>query len=395
MLRGQRPGRHHAVSDLGKNRDWSVGAWLWLHAAAIAGGVNYFDTAYMYPGSEATLGRVLRDAGLREKVYIASKIPPSMIYSRKDMEKVFTSILERLQTGYLDFLLCHAVNDLATWLRLKALGWPEFVADLKKSGKLRFAGFSWHGSQDEFLKVVDDHDWDFCMIQYNYLDEFYQAGRAGLEHAASKGLGIVIMEPLRGGSLVGRMPTEVKAVMEASPVQRTPAAWALDWLWDQPQVNCVLSGLNDEAHIAENLALASASRPGMLNADDQAALRTVRDAYQRLMKVGCTGCQYCMPCPFGVDIPYAFSVYNAKYLFSKSRVRFQYRIFTSGMGSGIPSGADLCRQCGICVPKCPQHIDIPTQLAIADKELAVAVLKPAMAIMRFVVKMRGKKKEKA
>jgi hypothetical protein len=350
----------------------------------------------MYLGgqSEVLLGRTLKEAGLREKVHIASKIPPSMVYSRKDMDRIFATILDRLQTGYLDFLLCHAVNDLATWLRLKDLGWPQFVADLKASGKLRFAGFSWHGSQDEFLKVVDDFDWDFCQIQYNYLDEFYQAGRGGLEHAAQKGLGIVIMEPLRGGSLVGRMPAEVKAVMEAAPVKRTPAAWALDWLWDQRAVHCVLSGLNEEAHIAENLALASASRPGLLGEADQAALRTIRETYQRLMKVGCTGCQYCMPCPFGVDIPYAFSVYNAKYLFGKSNVRFQYRIFTSGMGSGQPSGADLCRECGKCLPKCPQHIDIPAQLAIADKELSVAVLKPAMAILRFVLRARGKGKKK-
>ena len=201
------------------------------------------------------------------------------------------------------------------------------------------------------------------------------------------------MEPLRGGSLVGRMPAEVQAVMKAAPVKRSAAAWALDWLWDQAPVHCVLSGLNEETHIAENIALATASHPGMFNESDQLALRSIRDAYQRLMKVGCTGCQYCMPCPFGVDIPYAFSVYNAKYLFGKSNVRFQYRIFTAGMGSGRPSGAELCRECGKCLPKCPQHIDIPSQLAIADKELSVAVLKPAMALMRFVLKMRGKKKK--
>lgn len=365
--------------------------------SAIAAGVNYFDTAYIYlmGQSEAVLGRVLKEAGLRDRVYIADKIPPYMVYSRKDMDKILGTCLERLQTDRIDFLLAHALNDFTGWERIKAFGYIEFLDSARKDGRIRFAGFSWHGNQEEFKKVVDDYDWDFCQIQYNYLDEHYQAGRSGLEHAAAKGLGIAIMEPLRGGSLVGRMPAEVKAVMDKATVQRSPAAWAFDWLWDQPSLHTVLSGLNEEAHIAENLRLAENSAVNCFSDADRTVLNDVRTSFASLMKVGCTGCQYCMPCPFGVDIPYAFSMYNAKHLFKDKVSGFQYQMFTSGISGGKPSSADLCRNCNKCLSKCPQHIAIPQKLKEAEKDLSVPILKPVLAAVRLILRLRSQRKAKA
>ena len=236
---------------------------------------------------------------------------------------------------------------------------------------------------------MDDYPWDFCQIQYNYMDEHYQAGREGLEHAAAKGLGVVVMEPLRGGSLVGRLPSEVAEAIAAAPVRRSAAAWALDWVWDHAGVSSVLSGLNEEAHIEENLALAEASSPGMLTGEDRTMMAELRSVYRRLMRVGCTGCSYCMPCPFGVDIPYAFSMLNSRRLFDDKHARFQYTIFTSGMSGGKSSAADLCAECGACEKKCPQHIEIRARLKEVDAELSVKAMKPLIGAARLIRRIRG------
>jgi predicted aldo/keto reductase-like oxidoreductase len=362
-------------------------------------GVNYFDTAWAYLGgqSETILGRVIASArssagtGSRE-LYVADKLPPYIIFSRRDMDRTLETMLKRLGSDRIDFLLAHMLSDFASWEKLKGLGYPEFLEAARASGKIRFAGFSWHGNKDEFKKVVDDYPWDFCQIQYNYMDEHYQAGREGLERAAAAGLGVVVMEPLRGGSLAGRLPAEVKDAMAKSGAKRSAAAWALDWIWDHAEVSSVLSGLNEEVHIEEDLALAEASSPRCLSAADKAMMDEIRSIYSRLMRVGCTGCSYCMPCPFGVDIPYAFSMLNALHLFRDRHARFQYSIFTSGLSGGKGSAAYLCTECGACEKKCPQAIEIRRTLKDVDAELSVKAFRPVAALLRGLRALRTSRK---
>jgi uncharacterized protein len=353
-------------------------------------GVNYFDTAYAYQGgqSEAVLGRAVAGTA-RDKVYVADKIPPYIIFSRRDLDKTLETMLSRLASERIDFLLVHALNDYTGWERLKSLGYAEFLEAARAAGKICFAGFSWHGQRDEFVRVVDDYPWDFCQIQYNYLDEHFQAGRGGLEYAAAKGLGVVVMEPLRGGSLAGRMPPEVARVVDSAPVSRSAAAWALDWIWNHPGVSTALSGLNEEAHIEENVRLASAAVPGMLGQADDAVVTEIRSAYRKLLRVGCTGCSYCMPCPFGVDIPLAFSMLNSKQLFKDEHIRFQYSLFSSGVQGGDPSAAYLCKECGACEKKCPQHLPIREKLREVDAELFLPAFRPITGALRLMRRLRG------
>jgi predicted aldo/keto reductase-like oxidoreductase len=367
---------------------------------ALDRGVNYFDTAWAYLGgqSESILGRVIQEArasaasGARE-LFVADKLPPYIVFARKDMDRTLETMLKRLGTGRIDFLLAHALNDYGSWTRLRDLGYREFIEDSRAAGKIRFAGFSWHGNKEEFKKVVDDYPWDFCQIQYNYMDEQYQAGREGLDHAAAAGLGVAVMEPLRGGSLAGRIPAQVREAMARSPSSRSAAAWAFDWIWDHPGVSTVLSGLNEEAHVEENLALAEGSSANCLNSSDKALMSEVRGIYAGLMRVGCTGCSYCMPCPFGVDIPYAFSMLNARHLFNDAHARFQYSLFTSGFSGGKASAAYLCTECGSCEKKCPQHIEIRKTLKEVDAELAMKAFRPVVALFRFLRSLRkGAKK---
>ena len=240
---------------------------------AIEGGVNYFDTAYIYPGSEAALGQILEKNGLREKVRIATKLPHYLIKNKEGLDKLFAEELRRLRTDYVDYYLMHMLTDTATWERMKGLGILEWLEEKKQSGAIRQVGFSYHGNSDTFCALVDAYDWDFTQIQYNYMDEHSQAGRKGLNHAAAKGIPVIIMEPLRGGKLVNRLPEEAKKCF--AKTGDTPAAWAFRWLWDQKEVTVVLSGMNSEEMIRENLATASKVTAGELTDDDQAMLRQV------------------------------------------------------------------------------------------------------------------------
>jgi predicted aldo/keto reductase-like oxidoreductase len=351
--------------------------------AAIRQGVNYFDTAYLYRDgkSETILGNILAK-GYRDQVKIATKLPVYLINSRKDMDSIFATQLKRLKTDYVDFYLMHSLMSLAAWERQKSLGVLEFLQEARQAGKLRYVGFSYHGNLDDFKAIVDDYPWDFCQIQYNFLDEYFQAGKAGLEYAAAKGLGVIIMEPLRGGNLAGKVPAEVQRLWDEAAVKRSPAEWGLRWVWNHPEVTVVLSGMCEEAHIAENLKVADTAFPGSLQAEEIARVDRVKAVYRKLMKVGCTGCQYCMPCPAGVDIPLCFSLYNSKYLFDRPRqARDNYLSFTSGVNSGRPSYATLCKDCGQCEKACPQHLPIRRHL----KEVAADLQPPLMKQIIWVI----------
>ena len=281
--------------------------------AAIDLGVNYFDTAYIYPGSEAAVGAILEKNQLREKVYIATKLPHYLVKKTEDLERIFQEELKRLRTDYVDYYLMHMLGDPAAWERLKGLGIEGWLAEKKKSGTIRQVGFSYHGNSEVFCRVVDCYDWDFCQIQYNYMDEHSQAGRKGLYYAHEKGLPVIIMEPLRGGRLVNHLPEAAKKRMAAHPGGYTPAQWALRWLWDQKEVTVVLSGMNSMQMLQENVRTAQQTQVGELTEQDEQMLSQVVRDIMANMKVGCTGCGYCMPCPKGVDIPGTFSAYNRRY----------------------------------------------------------------------------------
>ncbi|MGE5614593.1 MAG: aldo/keto reductase [Bacillota bacterium] len=361
---------------------------------AVERGVNYFDTAYIYGRSESIFGDILEEEGLRESVKIATKLPIFMVHSAADMDNILGTQLKRLRTGYVDYYLLHAVNDFAGWERLKRSGVVEFAEQAKKDGRIRYFGFSYHGGKEDFKAIIDDYPWDFCQIQYNFIDEYFQAGREGLEYAASKGLGVVVMEPLRGGSLAGRIPGEIREIWDAAKVKRTPADWALRWLWDQPAVTVALSGMNEEAQIEENVRTACEVQPGSLTEEEFALYEKVRKKYNELMKVGCTGCGYCMPCPAGVDIPFCFSYYNAKHFFKAKRAWWQYIAFAGGLTGGRPSYASLCKQCGKCEKACPQRLPIRKKLGEVASDMEPKILRPVLRLVRKYYVAKDKKRVK-
>ena len=335
--------------------------------AAYRAGVNYYDTAYIYPGSEAALGQILERNGIREQVHVATKLPQYLVQKRVALDRYFDEQLRRLRTGYVDYYLMHMLTDPAQWERLKALGILEWIEEKKKSGAIRNIGFSFHGNIANFLKILEAYDWDFCQIQYNYLDEHTQAGVAGLEAAAAKGIPVVIMEPLRGGKLVYLLPDEAKKIMARSPRGWTPAGWAFRWLYNQPGVTVVLSGMNSLAMVEENVATASDACAGTFTEADFAVIEQVRQQIRRTEKVGCTGCRYCMPCPQGIDIPGTFRCYNAMYAERKGSGRWQY--FQTVAMTKEPAFASQCIGCGKCESHCPQSIPIRQKLKEADKAL--------------------------
>lgn len=361
--------------------------------SAIEKGVNYFDTAYIYNGGkgEGVLGRILAK-GCRDKVYIATKLPPYLVNSQKDMENILETQLKRLCTDRIEFYLIHGLNDYEGWRRLRNLGVEEFFSKAKSQGKVKFLGFSYHGEKEEFKKIVDDYPWDFCQIQYNYLDENNQAGRTGLEYAASKGLGVVIMEPLRGGSLAGEVPKEIEGIFNKAETKRSPAEWALRWIWNQPGVTMLLSGMNEESQIEENVSIADNAYPNTLNEKELGLIEEAKHQYRKLMKVGCTGCSYCMPCPAGVDIPTCFSYYNTVHLFKKKRARLQYMAFLRNTTGGKPSHAALCKDCGKCEKVCPQHIKIREELKNVSKDMDIPILIPAIWLLRKYLSFRSRLK---
>lgn len=329
---------------------------------AIDAGVNYIDTAVPYHmgTSEPFVGRVL-ESGYRDRVKLATKLPPWQVNAREDMDRILGEQLERLRTDHIDYYLVHALNG-KSWAKMRDLGVLDFLERAKADGRIVNAGFSFHGALPDFKRIVDDRAWEFCQIQYNYLDERMQAGTAGLEYAAARGLGIVVMEGLRGGMLGRKPPKAVQAVWDESASERSPAEWALRWIWNRPEVHVVLSGMNDEGHVEENLRVAGDALPGSLSNDELVLVRRAGIAYRGLMKADCTGCQYCLPCPSGVSIPSCFQFYNAKTAFGDRNAGMLYAVFVGGVAGGQRSGASLCVDCGVCLERCPQNLPIPDLL---------------------------------
>ena len=349
---------------------------------AIEQGVNYFDTAYIYPGSEECLGRILDENKCRDRVYLATKLPQYIIRSSAAIDKTFQEELSRLRTDYIDYYLMHMLTDYAEWEHLKELGIEQWIARQKAEGRIRQIGFSYHGETEMFLKILDAYDWDFCQIQYNYLDEHTQAGRKGLQAAAKKGIPVIIMEPLRGGKLV-TIPDKAREVLASDRKGYTAAELGLRWLWDQPEVTCVLSGMNSAEMINENIRVASEAEPGHLTPEDMQTVAQIKNIIREREKVGCTGCRYCMPCPKGVDIPGNFYYYNLMYMEKKSSAR---REFAKNMGlRKEPVFASQCVGCGLCEKHCPQHIKIREQLKEADRNLRPLPYRLGIHVARKII----------
>ena len=354
---------------------------------AIELGVNYFDTAYIYPGNEECLGKILANNHVREKINIATKLPQYMIKTKAAIDKTFEEELRRLRTDYIDYYLMHMFTDIQEWENIKALGIEDWIKEHKANGSIRQIGFSYHGDTDMFLKILDAYDWDFCQIQYNYMDEHSQAGRKGLMAAAKKGIPVIIMEPLRGGKLVNQLPEEALTLMKDSERAYSAAEWGLRWLWDQPEVSCILSGMNSMEMVEENIRIASEVEAGQFTESDFELIENVKSIIRQKEKVGCTGCRYCMPCPKGVDIPGIFHYYNLTALQKKSSARFE---FARNLGiRQEPVFASQCVGCGKCEKHCPQHINIREKLKEADRELRPLPYKIGIDIARrFMVGKR-------
>jgi len=356
---------------------------------AIARGVNYFDTAYPYHGgkSEPLLGKAL-EGGYRENVKIATKLPHYLIGSFDKAQKIFFTQLEKLRTDYIDYYLIHMLSDMSAFERLVDLGIMSWLEEKKQEGVINNLGFSFHGEKTDFEKIIKAYPWDFCQIQYNYLDENNQATKSGLELAHELGMPVIIMEPLRGGKLVNSLPSEVLEAFASSNAAKTPAEWSLRWIWNHPEVTVILSGMSDEAQLDENITIAEDALANALSAETLAIYDKVKHIMHEKTKVPCTACGYCMPCPVGVDIPGCFSVYNDKYLLDGKGIKMKY-IQTMGMTSKNPGFASKCIECGKCEEHCPQHIAIRKELKQVKKELEGPLFKPFITVLRKILRVKS------
>jgi len=341
---------------------------------SVEAGINYFDTAWIYSGNEEALGNVLNKNKLREKVYIATKLP-LILFKRSndtiDFDKYLNQSLERLKTNYIDYYLLHMITDMEQWKKLKSWGIEDWIAKKKKTGQIRQIGFSFHGSGSEFLKIIEDYNWEQVTIQYNYFDENFQAGIKGLRAAAAK-MPVVVMEPLLGGKLASGLPKEAVKIFNNAEgpggVKLSPAGWALNWLWDQGEVTSVLSGMSTMEQLEENLHLAGVTSAGLLNDQHKNIYKLVLKSLNKTCKNRCTGCNYCMPCPAGINIPGSFSAYNT--IYSMGYVEGMKQYVTSTGFTQVKSGSpNLCTNCGICEPLCPQKIPIMKELKIVYKKM--------------------------
>ena len=340
---------------------------------AIDNGVNYIDTAYAYHGgeSESFLGEILNltdEYGVkyRDKVKLSTKLPSWMVRSREDMDAFLNQQLRKLQTDAIDYYYVHSV-DLSTILRLKGLGLYEFLEKAKSEGKIKNIGFSYHGSPNEFNELIDDFNWDMVLVQYNYLDVNAQAGIRGIEYAYESDIAVFVMEPLKGGLLAGELPKEVSDLFDSVDSNKSSVDWALSWVFNQKEITCVLSGMGSLEQIKENMDIAKRVEVDSLSDEELDILDRAQGIFNSMMKINCTGCGYCLPCPKGVNIPDCFNVYNEKYLFNKKmfgiipHAMVNYYMVVGGI-TNKQSSAGLCNHCGRCKRLCPQSLDIPNEL---------------------------------
>ena len=337
---------------------------------AIEKGVNYFDTAWIYPGSEEALGTILAKNNVRFKAFISTKLP-LILYKNKsekvDFDKYFNQSLERLKTDYIDYYLMHMITDMDHWNKVKSWGIENWIAQKKKSGQIKKVGFSYHGNATEFIKILNDYDWELVTLQYNYSDENYQAGVQGIRAAAEK-MPVIVMEPLLGGKLATSLPKEAVKIFNQADENLSPVGWALNWIWNQKEVTALISGMSTMKQLDENIKLAENASAGMLNDSHKVVYNNVLNSINQKFKVKCTGCNYCMPCPFGVNIPGCFSAYNASYSMGYVEGLKQFAVSTgmTAVKSGSPS---LCTKCGKCEPLCPQQIPIIKELIPVKKRM--------------------------
>ncbi len=349
---------------------------------AVAHGINYFDTAMPYHmgGSESFLGESLAN-GHRNKVRIATKLPPWSVKQSEDMDGILKAQLNRLRTDRIDYYLLHNLGA-DNWAKLQRMDVLDFLDRARKDGRIVNVGFSFHGDKETFKEIVDAYDWEFCQIQYNFLDTQHQAGTEGLMYAAQRQLGIMIMEPLRGGSLTDPVPRQVQSVWDSAGTRRTPAEWALRWVWHHPEVTVVLSGMNEEAHIDENIRSAQMAAP--LTHEELGLVEKAEQTYRRLMKAACTACNYCMPCPSGVNIPGCFEYYNTFHMFnSRTQARFKYLGNLYGGMGAAKACASLCKKCGKCEAKCPQALPIQELLEDVAQTFETRSQKMMAGMMRI------------
>jgi predicted aldo/keto reductase-like oxidoreductase len=331
---------------------------------AIDGGVNYLDTAYVYEGSEATLAKALA-GGYRERIHLATKSNTWGIETHADFEKYLDEQLKRLNTDYFDVYLLHNLSDM-NWERVVRYDGFSFLDDMVKKGKIRYKGFSMHNTLDAFKTAVDSFAWDMTQIQLNILDEHVQAGVEGLRYAAERGLAVVVMEPLRGGSIVTNKPAAVDALVDDYLEKRSLVDWCFRWLYDKPEVSLILSGTSSLAQLKENLAIFESSQSGALSAEDRTLINSIRACYESQNSIGCTACEYCLPCPNGVAIPEIFRLYNNNVVTGNS---FVDKLVYSGGYLTKSRGADQCIECGDCEEKCPQSLPIIESLKTAHEHL--------------------------
>lgn len=357
---------------------------------ALDQGVNYFDTAVPYHSgkSEPFLGKVFSRNKCRNNLKIATKLPHWMTHSKEEMDKILDDQLSKLKTNHIDYYLIHALSG-ELWEIAKQNGVIEFLDDALKKGKIINAGFSFHGLAEDFNEIVDGYDWTFCQIQYNFLDTKNQAGTAGLKYAASKDMAVMIMEPLRGGNLAKTPPPSVQKIWKKSDHRKTPVEWSLGWIWNHPEVTVVLSGMNNDEHITENLALADKALPGAFSEKEVKLVEDAAAEFRRVMRVGCTGCQYCMPCPAGVNIPSCFEWYNSRHAFKDKTAKLMYIFHNGGAVTNKLSLASMCVECGKCLEKCPQNLPIPDLLNEVQKDMEGFLTKPLIWLVRRVMKVRN------
>ncbi|MBR5259499.1 MAG: aldo/keto reductase [Eggerthellaceae bacterium] len=358
-----------------------------LILTAVEQGVNYLDTAYIYTGSEAALGDIFtRNPGLREKVKLATKLPILKCSSMADFDTYLNRSLERLKVDSVDYYLIHNLTSFKSWEHLVEIGVEEWIAKQQEAGRIINIGFSFHGPEGDFEPLLDAYAWDFCQIQYNYLNEHYQAGTAGLKAAAARGIPVIVMEPLLGGKLAAPLPEKAQAVLTEEETSTDPVRLALRWLWDKPEVTVVLSGMNALSQLEENIATANDANPGCLTETEIRAVDAARAAVAESYKIPCTGCGYCMPCPRKVDIPGCFNAYNASFAHGWFQGVQQY-VTASGALSGKLHLASDCTQCGACAKRCPQHIDIPKELGTVKRRLQIPGLATILKVgLRFIVR---------